>query len=330
MAAPAEPVHDVPSSGTGGPLRIGVSACLLGQEVRYDAGHKREPFVAEVLARHVELVPVCPEVAIGLGVPREPIRLEGTAAAPRASGVLSRDLDVTERLRGYGRQTAERLADISGYILKSKSPSCGLRRVKLVGEDGRLRRSATGIFAAELERALPLLPMVEEDDLGEPAMRENFMERVYGYRRWQDLRQQGLTYERLARFHAAHELILLSRSRAALLRLRRLLASAGDRPIDALAQEYGKAFMQALARPASRRGHAAALERLLRGLRRQLEAEDRVELEELIAAYRSGRLPRIVPLTLLRHHLRRHRSAELDRQLYLAWPQIVLGQWCAP
>lgn len=328
MAVPSEPARGVPSSATG-PLRIGVSACLLGQEVRYDAGHKREPFVAEVLPRYVELVPVCPEVAIGLGVPREPIRLQGTAEAPRAIGVLTRDLDVTDRLRDYGRQTVERLADISGYILKSKSPSCGLRRVKLVGHDGRLRRVGTGIFAAELERALPLLPMVEEGDLSEPALRENFMERVYGYRRWQDLRHQGVTPERLARFHAAHELIVLSHSRAALGRLQRLLADPGDRPIDVLAQEYGKAFMEALARPASRRGHAAVLERLFRTLRRVLDGDDRAELRELIEAYRNGQLPRIVPLTMLRHHLRRHHSPELDRQLYLSWPQITLAQWGA-
>lgn len=329
MIAPGEPAPGA-TPPPAAPLRIGVSACLLGQAVRYDAGHKREPFVAEVLPRYVELVPVCPEVAIGLGVPREPIRLEGAAEAPRAVGVLTRDLDVTDRLRDYGRQTADRLADISGYVLKSKSPSCGLRRVKLVGPDGRLRRTGTGIFAAELGRILPLLPMVEEGDLSEQALRENFLERVYGYRRWQDLQREGVTPARLARFHAAHELILLSHGRAVLSRLQRLLAEASDRPSDALAPEYGRAFMQALARPATRRRHAAVLDRVLRTLRRVLDADDRAELAELIEAYRCGELPRIVPLTLLRHHLRRHPHPELDRQLYLSWPQITLGLWGAP
>jgi uncharacterized protein YbbK (DUF523 family) len=178
-------------SAPAAPIRIGVSACLLGQEVRYDAGHKREAIVADVLPRYFEMVPVCPEVAIGMGVPRQPIRLEGMPDAPRAVGVETRTLDVTDRLWAYGRETAGRLADISGYVFKSESPSCGMQRVKLYAADGRAVETGTGIYAAEIMRAMPLLPVEEEGRLRNPLLRERFIERVYAYRRWQDLRRKG-------------------------------------------------------------------------------------------------------------------------------------------
>jgi uncharacterized protein YbbK (DUF523 family) len=168
------------------PIRLGVSACLLGQQVRFDAGHKREAFVADVLPRYFELVAVCPEVAIGLGVPREPIRLEGDPAAPRVVGVKTPTLDVTDALARYGREMAAELAGISGYVFKSKSPSCGLWRVKVYPPSGP-PKPGRGAYAAEIARAHPLLPVEEEGRLNDPALRENFVERVYAFHRWQAL-----------------------------------------------------------------------------------------------------------------------------------------------
>lgn len=312
---------DQRSDGTR-PVRIGVSACLLGQEVRYDGGHKRASFVADVLPRYVELIPLCPEVAIGLGVPREPIRLEGVPEAPRAVGVSNRQLDVTDRLQDYGREVAATLGDISGYIFKSKSPSCGLEEVRLHTADGGEIAAGTGLYAAEIVRAMPLLPVVAESGLADPEGRENFMERVFAYHRWQELLRQGPTLERLASFHAAHKMILLAHSREYLTRLGRLVAAAGRQPLAEQLPVYGELFMQALAQPATRQRHADALYHLMGYLKDQLDQADKAELIELIENYRTGLLPRIAPIVLLRHHFRRHPRAYVEQQLYLAEPQV--------
>jgi uncharacterized protein YbgA (DUF1722 family)/uncharacterized protein YbbK (DUF523 family) len=309
-------------SGSARPVRIGVSACLLGQKVRYDGGHKRASFVADVLPRYVELIPLCPEVAIGLGVPREPIRLEGIPEAPRAVGVSNRQLDVTDRLQDYGREVAGGFGDISGYIFKSKSPSCGLENVRLHTADGGAIAAGTGLYAAEIVRAMPLLPVVEESRLEDPEDRENFMERVFAYHRWQELLREGPTVERLARFHAAHKMILLAHSREHLTRLGRLVAAAGQQPLAEQVRVYGELLMQALAQPATRQRHADALYHLMGYLKDQLDQADKAELVELIENYRTGLLPRIAPIILLRHHFRRHPQPYVEQQLYLAEPQV--------
>jgi uncharacterized protein YbgA (DUF1722 family)/uncharacterized protein YbbK (DUF523 family) len=311
------------------PIRLGVSACLLGQEVRYDAGHKRESFVADMLPRYFDVVPVCPEVAIGMGVPREPIRLEGTADAPRAVGVRTKTLDVTDRLRAYAREMAEQLGGISGYVLKSKSPSCGMRRVTLYDANGHATKTGTGIYAAEIMRAMPLLPVEEEGRLNDPVLRENFIGRVYAYHRWQELLREGVTLERLVDFHAAHKLILMAHDRERLTKLGRVVADAGEHPLDELVPEYGETFMAALSRRATRRRHTDVLYHLMGYLKRVLADDDKAELVEVVEAYRAGLVPLIVPVTLLRHHFRRNPHPYIDQQLYLSWPSAGLSLWNA-
>jgi len=315
---------------TGGErIRLGVSSCLLGEQVRFDAGHKRESFVADILPRYFDMIPVCPEVAIGLGVPREPIRLEGDERAPRAIGVKTKSLDVTERLAAYGRRMAGELGGISGYIFKSKSPSCGMERVKLYGAGGMARKVGRGIYAAEIMRAMPLLPTEEEGRLNDPVLRENFIERVYAFHRWQRLRDEGLSAERLVDFHAAHKLIVMAHSRAHLTRLGRLVAQAGARPLPELAEEYGLTFMDALRHKATRKRHADVLYHLMGYLKRALDGDDKAELVESIESYRTGQVPLIVPVTLLKHHFRRQPHPYVERQLYLSWVPAGLGLWNA-
>jgi uncharacterized protein YbgA (DUF1722 family)/uncharacterized protein YbbK (DUF523 family) len=318
--------HEPPASPA--PIRIGVSACLLGQTVRYDAGHKRDSFVADVLPRYFELVPVCPEVAIGMGVPREAIRLEGDPEAPRAVGVKTPALDPTDALRGYGREMAAQLGDLSGYVFKSKSPSCGLWRVKVYQPSGP-PKPGRGLYAAEIAAAMPLLPVEEEGRLNDPALRENFVERVYAFHRWQALVREGLTAERLVDFHARHKLILMAHGRRHLTPLGHLVADAGRRPLPELLDTYGRLFMEALAHPATRRRHTDVLQHLAGYLKRHLDAADKAELVEVIEAYRTGQVPLIVPVTLLRHHFRRHPDPYVARQLYLTWVPAGLGLWNA-
>ena len=238
------------------PLRLGISACLLGQEVRWDGGHKRDPFLAETLGRFVEWVPVCPEVELGLGVPREPIRLEGDAAAPRLVAAKSRR-DLTRAMTRLARARAAELArlDLVGYVFKKDSPSCGMERVRVHG-GGRPRRRGTGLFARALMERLPLLPVEEEGRLGDAALRASFVERVFAHARWKGALAAGMTRARLAAFHAAHERLLLANHPAACRRLGALVANAGKRPLRAVVADYGAGFMEALrtqAPPSTRR-----------------------------------------------------------------------------
>jgi uncharacterized protein YbgA (DUF1722 family)/uncharacterized protein YbbK (DUF523 family) len=299
-------------------IRIGVSSCLLGENVRWDGGHKRDAFVADTLSRHFELVPICPEVAIGLGSPREPIRLVMTAGGPRAVGVNSPALDVTAKLASYAREMAPGMSGLSGYVFKSGSPSCGMQRVKLHRErGGRPDHTAVGIYAGEIQNAFPLLPVEEEGRLGLPELRDCFIECVFAYRRWCALLERGLTARRLADFHGRHRLALLAHAVEPTRELGRIVAEADRRGPANLASEYGPLFMQVLRRPATRRGHGNAMRQVLGCLKRMLDADGREEMRESIEQYRRGRLPLVVPLTLLRHHLRRHPDPNLAGQTYL-------------
>ena len=310
-----------------GTIRLGVSACLLGESVRYDAGHKRSSFVADLLPQYFQLVPVCPEVAIGLGVPRQPIRLEGSPETPRAVGSRTPELDVTEALTDYGRRMAAELPDISGYVLKSRSPSCGMERVRVYARGGGAARNGRGLYAAAFMAAQPLLPVEEEGRLNDPVLRESFVERVYAYRRWQELLAAGASAERLVDFHTRHKLVLMAHGPERLRELGRLVASAGERDPEALAREYGERFMAALSYRATRRRHTDVLFHLMGYLKRSLEAGDKAELVELIHDYRRGLVPLIVPVTLLRHHFRRHPNPYVERQVYLSWQPAGLSLW---
>lgn len=308
-------------------VRIGVSACLLGQRVRYDGGHKRDRFVAETLARHFELVPVCPEVGVGLRVPREPIRLVGNPERPRAVGTRTPSLDVTDTVSAYARSMAGELAELSGYIFKSRSPSCGMERVPVYRAQGVPVGRGRGLYAAELMRLRPMLPCEEEGRLNDPGLRESFIERVLAYRRWQELVARGITAERLVAFHTAHKLILMAHGSRRLRALGRLVAQAGDGPPGELARSYGPLFMRALSYRATRRRHSDVLYHLLGYLKRKLSATDKAEMIALIEDYRLGRLPRVAPVTLLRHHFRVHPDPYVGQQLYLRWPPPGLSFW---
>jgi uncharacterized protein YbgA (DUF1722 family)/uncharacterized protein YbbK (DUF523 family) len=297
-------------------IRLGISSCLLGERVRYDGDHKLDRYIRDTLGRYFELVPVCPEVAIGLGVPRPPIQLVGDPRAPRAVGADNPALDVTRRLDAYGRRMGRTLADVSGYIFKARSPSCGLEGVKVHGGRGTPRRGR-GLYASAFLAERPRLPAAEEEQLGDPQVRANFIERVFACRRWQDLEAQGITAARLAAFHGDHELALLAHDPAAHRRLGQLVARAGRGRARTIAREYLAGFMRALALRATRSRHASVLQRLAVHLKKTLDAGDRAELSELIREFRAGRLPLIVPVTLLRHHLRRHPDPHLARQTYL-------------
>ncbi len=301
------------------PLRIGVSSCLLGTRVRYDGGHKRDEFLTGTLAPFVEWVPICPELELGLGVPREPIRLVGRAEAPRLVAERS-GTDHTDAMRSYAERRVARLVDedLSGYVTKKDSPSCGMERVRVhPARGGPPRRDGVGAFTRVLRERLPLLPVEEEGRLHDPALRESFVERIFAYARWKAALQGGMTRGRLVEFHTAHKLTLLAHSPSAYRRLGALVGGLRGRAIASVAAEYGAGLMEALRVPATRGRHTNVLQHAAGYFRDRLDAEDRKELEGVVADYRRGLVPLIVPLTLLRHHLRRSPVPYLAGQVYL-------------
>jgi len=298
-------------------IRVGVSACLLGARVRFDGGHKRNRYVDEVLRDHFEFVPFCPEVAVGLGTPRQPIRLVGKAAAPRVVGTRDPQLDVTDALQAYGRQVADQHNDLCGMIVKQGSPSCGMERVKVYSDKGMPHAGGRGAFTAALMESQSLLPVEEEGRLQDPVLRENFIARVFTYARWRQLEQQGLSKAGLIAFHARHKLIIMAHSPAGYRELGRLVARVGSEALAPLAHRYIERLMQVLAERAPRKRHANVLQHLLGYLRRHLDAGDRAELLDTIEAYRKGEYPLVVPLSLLRHHFRRNPHDWVGQQVYL-------------
>ena len=243
-------------------LRIGVSSCLLGHSVRYDGGHKRHRTVTDTLSRFFDIVAVCPEMEVGMGVPREPVDLFGDHRAPRMRGQDS-GRDWTGVMQRYARQRAAEMEklEISGFILKKGSPSCGPDRVPVHAEPGKTRHTGSGLFARALADALPLLPVEAEDRLEEASLCENFVERVHAYRDWCACIDKGPpSLSRLTDFHAAHKLTLLAHSERHLRLLGRLLAEAGNGSPEAVTTRYGSAFMEALKQPATRKTNTNALQ----------------------------------------------------------------------
>ncbi len=300
-----------------GRIHIAISACLLGQEVRYDGGHKHNEYITETLGAYFDFQPFCPEVAIGLGTPRPPIRLVRRGNAIRAQGVDDPTLDVTEPLANYADHVAPTLARVSGYILKKNSPSCGMERVKLYSSRGMPVNKASGIFAGRLMEHCPELPFEEEGRLMDPVLRENFIERVFVYHRWQQIGKR-LTAKALVDFHTRHKLIVLAHDEKIYRTLGRRVAQAGRGRIADTGELYIRELMTALKKPATRNRHSNVLQHIAGYFKKQINGPDKAELQDIISRYRRGLLPLIVPITLLRHHLRRHPDAYLSSQWYLA------------
>jgi uncharacterized protein YbgA (DUF1722 family)/uncharacterized protein YbbK (DUF523 family) len=305
-------------------LRIGVSSCLLGENVRWDGGHKRDRFLTDELGPFVEWVPVCPEVEVGMGIPREAIHLVTDAtgvpsgsARVRLVGVRS-GTDWTAAMARYSLERVQELAaaNLSGYVLKKDSPSCGMERVR-VHQPAMKTRTGRGLFADALLRTMANLPIEEEGRLNDLALRENFVERVFAYQRVHGLFAGSWALGDLVAFHTAHKLQLLAHSRAGYTALGRLVADAKGKPRRVLADAYESTFMRTLARIATPGRHADVLQHMLGHLKRLIDAGDRAEVLESIEAHRRGEIPLIVPITLLRHHVRRHEVSYLQGQVYL-------------
>jgi uncharacterized protein YbgA (DUF1722 family)/uncharacterized protein YbbK (DUF523 family) len=303
---------------TGGPIRIGVSSCLLGQSVRFDSGHKKDAFVTGSLARFVEFVPVCPEVEVGMSIPRPTIRLERRGEEIHLVDPKNA-IDHTEPMRRYAERRVadvEKL-DLCGWILKKDSPSCGMERVRVYAK-GAPTRSGRGLFAEVLMARMPLLPVEEEGRLHDPQLRENFVERVFAYRRLKDLFHGRWTVGDLVRFHTAEKLLLLAHDTEGYRQLGRIVAKAKATSREELPGQYGEIFMRAMAKPATPGKQTNVLQHMAGYFKDSLPDDEKAELHDAIRDYRRRLVPLVVPLTLIRHHVRKLGVAYLQGQTHLA------------
>lgn len=299
-------------------LRIGISSCLLGQQVRFDGGHKRDGFLVDTFGSFVEWVPVCPEVELGLGTPREALRLVRRDDAVRMVQPKT-GRDITDDMRAWARTRAEALAGerLAGYVLKKDSPSCGMERVRIYTGSGTAEKSGRGLFAEALITRYPQLPVEEEGRLSDPRLRENFVERVFAYARLRAFFERRWTLGGLVQFHTAHKLTLLSHSPEIYYGMGRLVAGAASMGRAEFERQYRGRFMDALARLATTRKHVNVLTHMVGHFKQRLDAGDRAELLASIEDYRLGLVPLVVPVTLFKHHVRRHKVEYLAGQVYL-------------
>ncbi len=304
---------------TEAPIRIGVSSCLLGEKVRHDGGHKRDRFVTEQLAPFVEYVPACPEMGIGLGLPRETIRLERGAedgfrlVAPKSGA------DYTATMTAWALAKAEEIttAGLSGYILKKDSPSCGLHRVKTYKNGHPAQRDGRGLFAQALTEALPQLPVEDEGRLHDAKIRENFIERVFAYARLGEFFSSDWSLGDLVAFHSREKLLLMAHDTKAYGELGRLVAEGKKWDPKFLAVRYRDLFMAAMEKRATPGRHANALTHMAGYMKKQMEGRERQEVAEVVEEFRKGLTPLIVPMTLIRHLVRRFEVDYLADQTYL-------------
>lgn len=294
---------------------VGISSCLLGYAVRYDGGHKRHSYIEQTLGQYFQFRPFCPEVESGMGIPRPTLQLRETAQGIRCVATTDSGHDVTERLQSVAAQQEDWLSGLCGYIFKQDSPSCGVERVKVYRDDTP-QQSGTGIFADYVKQRFPLLPLEEEGGLGDPVLRENFVQRVFVLQRWRELCREPLTPHGLMRFHSRHKLIAMSHEQNRARELGRMAAARAD-DIDKTAERYIAALMACLKIIATRGNHVNVLQHIQGYLKHKLDADDKQELIETIESYGSGMLPLIAPITLLKHHFRKQPDAFIDQSCYL-------------
>ncbi|MFH0962544.1 MAG: DUF523 and DUF1722 domain-containing protein [Planctomycetota bacterium] len=298
-------------------VQLGISACLLGERVRYDGGHKLDPFLVDTLGKHVEYVRVCPEVECGLPVPRESMRLEGDAENPRLVTTRTRR-DLTDQMLRWARRRVVELEkeELAGFIFKGNSPSSGMRNVRVYNSKGVPGKIAVGLFARAFMEHFPLLPVEDDGRLHDPGIRENFIERVFTLQRWREA-TAGRKAGKLAAFHAEHKLLLLAHSPKYAAAMGRLVAGGKTSPARQLLERYEAMLTAALRLPATVQRHCNVLQHILGYFKKHLSPDEKQELLERIEQYRRGTAPLIVPITLVNHYVRKYAPPYLERQVYL-------------
>jgi len=299
-------------------IKLGISACLLGEKVRFDGGHKLDCFITETLGKFVEFVPVCPEVECGLGIPREAMHLVAAPDGPRLVTVRT-GVDHTERLLAWARKRVVELEqeELCGFIFKSDSPSSGMERVKIYSGKGMAAKTGVGLFAREFMRHFPLLPVEEEGRLHAPGLRENFLERLFTLKRWRDTLALGPKPGHLVDFHTRHKLLIMSHSPQHYQTLGKFIAQLKGMPLPEVYERYQTQLMEALRLKTTIKKNVNVLLHVMGYFKKNLSPAEKEELLEIIDEYRKEYIPLIVPRTLLNHYVRKYEQPYLKEQYYL-------------
>ena len=300
-----------------GKIKIGVSSCLLGNEVRFDGGHKRDRYLTDTLAHYFDYLAVCPEVECGLPVPRESMRLVGEVEKPRLVATKS-GTDHTDRMENWAQKRVTELEKekLCGFIFKSKSPSSGMERVKVYDKNSIPQSNGVGIFARIFKDHFPLLPVEEEGRLHDPLLRENFIEAVFVYVRWQDVIKINKPAA-LVEFHTKHKYLLHAHNEELYRLMGKITAEAGAESFSNRLEKYQTLLMQTLQTKPTRKKHINILQHLMGYFKNDLAGDEKAELLEIIDQYRDGNVPLIVPVTILNHYVRKYKQKYLQNQIYL-------------
>jgi uncharacterized protein YbgA (DUF1722 family)/uncharacterized protein YbbK (DUF523 family) len=297
-------------------IPVGISSCLLGEKVRYDGAHKYHSYIVSTLGEYFEYRSFCPEMSIGLGVPRKPIRLVAMDNEVHCVGVEDPSFDVTQKLVSCATEQHKWHQQIYAHIVKKDSPSCGMERVK-VYTNNHPTRSGSGFYTKTLMQNFPNLPIEEEGRLEDPVLRENFIKRVFIYKRWHDMADNSLDLKHLTCFHAQHKLILYSHNQSQARKLGKKLSDIRKENVKRFSEEYISTLMQILKLPATTKNHVNVLQHIQGYLKKRLDTKDKAELTQIIEEYRLGLVPLITPITLLRHHFRNNPDPYIEASYYM-------------
>jgi len=310
-------------------IKIGISACLIGENVRWDGDHKQDYYLTDTLGRYVAYVPVCPEVECGLGVPRQTLHLEGHADAPRLV-TTGTPIDHTQKIKAWAKKRLKELEqeDLYGFIFKSHSPSCGMASAKVYDGEETPKKKGAGLFARAFMDYFPRVPAEEESGLHDPDSRENFIEAIFTMKSWRDMLAKPRKMKYLMDFHTRHKLLFLSHGNRLYHEMGRLVASGADIPISQLYGRYEKLMMETLSLKATIKKNINVLQHIMGYFKNNLSADEKAELLELIEHYRKEHIPLIVPMTLINHYVRKYKQPYLSIQVYLNPHPIALKLLC--
>ncbi|MBN2781263.1 MAG: DUF523 and DUF1722 domain-containing protein [Candidatus Marinimicrobia bacterium] len=300
-------------------MKVGISSCLLGNEVRYDGQHKLDRFLRDELGNYVEWVPVCPEVECGLPIPRESMRLVGDdPESPRLLTVRSK-IDLTDKMETFVKKRLDLLAaeDLRGFVFKSKSPTSGMRGVKIYTDKGFPSKSGSGVFAREFMKRFPDVPVEDEGRLHDAGIRENFIERLFAYDRWRTFAVTDGSVPGLIRFHTRHKYLLMAHSPALLREAGKIVAAAAKTTLQDDLAAYQSLLTKFFSLNATVKKHVNVLQHIMGYFKNTLSADEKQELLEIIDKYARNYVPLVVPIVLLQHYVRKYQEPYLSTQYYL-------------
>ncbi len=299
-------------------IPVGVSSCLIGERVRWNGGHQLNPFIKEILGAFFHFIPVCPEYECGFGVPREPLRLVGDPSSPRLMTNRTK-VDFTEKMTDWALNRVVGLEkhDLCGFIFKGKSPSSGLYKVKVYNDKGYPVNQGRGVFARVFTDAFPLVPVEEDGRLCDDAIRENFIERIFVFKRWRDLVKNEHHVRHIMDFHTRHKYLIMSHSPKHYSLMGKLVAGIKRDTLTHDLKSYETLLAEAMTLKATVAKHVNVLQHMAGYFKRYLSQDEKKELSDLIEHYRAGSLPLIVPITLINHYVRKTGEPYLSHQIYL-------------